>query len=53
MDDYMFRAHVKSCRNVVEKTSYLEILNYSVSHGAAVPKTGMFFPFLFSWLTGV
>ncbi len=30
MDDYMFRAHVLSCRNVAEKTSYLEIFNYSV-----------------------
>ncbi len=31
MDDYMFRSHVKHCSNVVEKTSYLEIFNYSVS----------------------
>ena len=31
MDDYMFRSHVESCKNVIESTSYLEILNYSVS----------------------
>ncbi len=30
MDDYMFKSHVQSCKNVVENTSYLEILNYSV-----------------------
>lgn len=30
MDDYMFKAHVQSCKNVVENTSYLEIFNYSV-----------------------
>jgi hypothetical protein len=30
MDDYMFKNHVKNCRNVEENTSYLEILNYSV-----------------------
>ncbi|KAB5523057.1 hypothetical protein GE09DRAFT_976810 [Coniochaeta sp. 2T2.1] len=29
MDDYMFKSHVESCKNVVEATSYLEILNYS------------------------
>jgi hypothetical protein len=30
MDDYMFKNHVDGCKNVVENTSYLEILNYSV-----------------------
>jgi hypothetical protein len=30
MDDYMFKNHVRSCKNVEEPTSYLEILNYSV-----------------------
>ncbi|TPX17339.1 uncharacterized protein E0L32_012194 [Thyridium curvatum] len=29
MDDYMFQFHVRSCKNVEEKTSYLEIFNYS------------------------
>lgn len=29
MDDYMFKSHVQNCKNVVESTSYLEILNYS------------------------
>lgn len=31
MDDYMFRFYVDECRTVEEATSYLEILNYSVS----------------------
>ncbi len=31
MDDYMFRSHVTKCKVVREATSYLEILNYSVS----------------------
>lgn len=31
MDDYMFRQHVEGCKNVIEATSYLEILNYTVS----------------------
>ena len=31
MDDYMFRSHVEGCKNVIESTSYLEILNYTVS----------------------
>ncbi len=31
MDDYMFRSHVTNCKVVREATSYLEILNYSVS----------------------
>lgn len=31
MDDYFFKEYVYACRNVVESTSYLEILNYSVS----------------------
>ena len=31
MDDYMFRSYVKDCTCVTEATSYLEILNYSVS----------------------
>ena len=30
MDDYLFHTNVKNCRQVEEKTSYLEILNYSV-----------------------
>ncbi len=30
MDDYMFREYVARCKCVVETTSYLEILNYSV-----------------------
>jgi len=30
MDDYLFETHVWNCKNVVEATSYLEILNYSV-----------------------
>lgn len=30
MDDYMFKNHVDGSKNVVENTSYLEILNYSV-----------------------
>jgi hypothetical protein len=30
MDDYMFRAHVRGCKNVIEHTTYLEILCYSV-----------------------
>ncbi|KAI0593954.1 hypothetical protein F4775DRAFT_575960 [Biscogniauxia sp. FL1348] len=29
MDDYLFDYHVKSCKTVSEKTSYLEIFNYS------------------------
>lgn len=29
MDDYLFRYHVEQCTSVEEKTSYLEILNYS------------------------
>ncbi|KAF3769867.1 hypothetical protein M406DRAFT_248876 [Cryphonectria parasitica EP155] len=29
MDDYFFQDHVRSCRNVIEATSYLEIFNYS------------------------
>lgn len=36
MDDYMFRAHVDSCRNVIESTSYLEILNYTVSRNGSL-----------------
>ena len=36
MDDYMFKSHVQSCKNVVEATSYLEILNYSVCSSQAV-----------------
>ena len=31
MDDYMFRSYVKDCKTVSEATSYLEILNYTVS----------------------
>lgn len=31
MDDYMFQSYVKDCKCVTEATSYLEILNYSVS----------------------
>jgi hypothetical protein len=31
MDDYMFRSYVKDCKTVAEATSYLEVLNYSVS----------------------
>ncbi|KAI1505595.1 hypothetical protein F5X99DRAFT_405074 [Biscogniauxia marginata] len=31
MDDYLFDYHVKQCRTVTEKTSYLEIFNYSDS----------------------
>ena len=30
MDDYMFHQHVKTCRNVTEEKSCLEIFNYSV-----------------------
>lgn len=30
MDDYFFQHFVRSCRNVTETTSYLEIFNYSV-----------------------
>lgn len=30
MDDYFFQHFVRSCRNVTEATSYLEIFNYSV-----------------------
>ncbi len=30
MDDYIFRAYVAECRHVLEPTSCLEILNYSV-----------------------
>lgn len=30
MDDYFFQHFVRSCRNVSEATSYLEIFNYSV-----------------------
>ncbi|KAI2612926.1 uncharacterized protein GGS25DRAFT_477808 [Hypoxylon fragiforme] len=29
MDDYLFRYHVDQCKTVEEKTTYLEILNYS------------------------
>lgn len=31
MDEYMFRSYVADCKYVQEATSYLEILNYSVS----------------------
>ncbi|KAI5922196.1 hypothetical protein F4810DRAFT_299966 [Camillea tinctor] len=31
MDDYLFEYHVKSCKQVEEKTSYIEIFNYSDS----------------------
>lgn len=31
MDDYMFKYFVDECRVVEEKTSYIEIFNYSVS----------------------
>lgn len=31
MDDYMFKFFVDECRVVEEKTSYIEIFNYSVS----------------------
>lgn len=31
MDDYMFRYYIDECRTVEEATSYVEILNYSVS----------------------
>lgn len=30
MDDYMFRQHIEDCQTVEEKTTYLEIFNYSV-----------------------
>lgn len=30
MDDYMFKANVDRCRNVVEATTYLELFSYSV-----------------------
>lgn len=33
MDDYMFKFFVDECRVVEEKTSYVEIFNYSVSAG--------------------
>ncbi|KAI6091125.1 hypothetical protein F4821DRAFT_255409 [Hypoxylon rubiginosum] len=29
MDDYMFRQHIEDCQTVEEKTTYLEIFNYS------------------------
>lgn len=31
MEEYMFREFLDECREVTEKTSYLEIFNYSVS----------------------
>lgn len=31
MDEYMFRFFVDECRVVDERTSYVEIFNYSVS----------------------
>lgn len=31
MDEYLFRHFVDNCREVEEATSYVEILNYSVS----------------------
>ena len=31
MDEYLFRQFVDECREVSEATSYVEILNYSVS----------------------
>lgn len=31
MDDYMFQYFVGECREVREATSYLEVLNYTVS----------------------
>ena len=31
MDEYLFRQFLDECREVSEATSYVEILNYSVS----------------------
>jgi hypothetical protein len=31
MDEFMFRIFVGRCREVQEATSYLEVMNYSVS----------------------
>ncbi len=39
MDDYMFRQHVEGCKNVIEATSYLEILNYTVSFAKLLPRS--------------
>ena len=30
MDDYFFETHVRSCKEVEEHTSFLEIFNFSV-----------------------
>jgi len=40
MDDYMFRSYVQECKCVTEATSYLEILNYSVSCSKSFRKRG-------------
>lgn len=40
MDDYMFKSHVYNCKNVVENTTYLEILNYSVGTPKPVSSGG-------------
>ena len=40
MDDYMFRQHVHSCKNVVEDTSYVEIFNYEVSLSSSYQSRG-------------
>lgn len=43
MDDYMFRSYVKDCKTVTEATSYLEVLNYSVSWLSPVAAVCWFF----------
>ncbi len=45
MDDYLFSKYVRDCRNVVEQTSYLEILNYSVSLSPPSLSASIYVPF--------